>query len=124
MTRASNANHKAKCQKYKTSGRREENKRLRQERYERKMEKMALRRREKEEQGEKKEEKTKRSGRRKKQEYTPTPPYSNKLPIQKWTSIMRKLDNELEEKKRADKAKATNNNYPKHHKHDDIDSEM
>ena len=122
MAKAGNRNHRDKYQEYKNSGRREENKRAKQERSEKEKEKARIRREERAaENGGKKQKKP----RKRKHEIPQTPPYQNKLPIQKWTSVMRKLDNYLDEKKKTDKDRpvSNGNQYPKHHKHDDIDAE-
>ena len=124
MTKPNNSNHRAKCQKYKNSGRREANKKLRQERYEQKMEKFSKRREERlnsEEEITTPKKKSKKN--RRKNTVPETPPYRNKLEIQKWTSIMRKLDNYLEDIKKANKERTVTGNHPKHHKHDDINVE-
>lgn len=123
MTKPNNANHRAKCQRYKNSGRRETNKKLRQERYEKKMEKFRRRREERNAITAEtvQPKKTNKKNRRKNVEETP--PYGNKLEIQKWTSIMRKLDNYLEEIKKANKERVSISNHTKHHKHDDVDIE-
>ena len=117
MTKPNNANHKAKCQRYKTSGRREENKKLKQERNERKAERMKQR------SANKTQKNTEKNTNRKKKKVEPTLPYTTKLPIQKWTSVMKKLDNYLEEQKKSLKDKSNNQHasFPKRHKHDDID---
>lgn len=122
MAKAGNSNHRAKYQEYKNSGRREENKRIKQERSEKERERIRARR---EKNLDDNSNKRNKKPRNKKHEIPATPPYQHKLPIQKWTSVMRKLDNYLEDKKKTDKDRPINigNQYPKHHKHDDIDAE-
>lgn len=113
MAKVGNKNHKDKCQKYRNSGRREINKEIKQERYRKKMEKLKAKREKRLSNAE--EGLNKKKNNKKEQ----TPPYSNKTELQKWTSIMRKLDNYLEEKEKKNKERRTFTRG----KHEDIDYE-
>lgn len=93
--------NKKRCEKYKLSARREINKELRQERHKRRMEKFRKRR----EEG--------KNYQYDKDKYPKTEPSDGgKTEFQRWKSIMDKLDNELNQIEKEEKArlyKATKN---------------
>ena len=88
--------NKKKCEKYKLSGRREENKRLKQEKDKKRIEKFRKRR----------EEGKCYDYKRHMDHYT-EPSDGHKTEFQKWRSIMAKLDNELKAIEKEEKAKSS-----------------
>ena len=95
--------NKKRCEKYKQRGAKEINKKLRQEKHEKRLAKFAERKAERKETTQPKPKKESKGGDNLMEPHKTWNP--NKTPYQNWTSIFRRLNNELEAEKKAEKAK-------------------
>lgn len=106
MAKPGNKNNKARCEKYKMQGRREINKKKKQEKHEQLMNKFKKRKEEGKTYSYKPISFPKNSKEYIKEKNTRARKNtSHKTPLAKFTSIMRKLDNELMKQKELEKVK-------------------